>query len=140
MSFSAWANIYTLVITTVGGQEQQIDLNDYPTITMNAGQLEIKSKTATFDFDLQKVADFKYVDADASVGNIESDQCVTLQGDRLIFRADNRDLTVSVCDMSGIVIFSKEMRVGEESIFSLSQLTNGVYVVNVNNTSFKIIR
>lgn len=139
LSFSARSEAYTLAVTTVDGQKQQIELNDYPKITMNGGRLVIKSKTATVDFDLQKVADFKYVDA-ASVNGVVSGQSVTRQGDRLIFKAEDRNLAVSVCDMSGVVVFSRMIQAGDESVFSLSQLTAGVYVVSVNNASFKIIR
>lgn len=139
LSFSARSEAYTLAVTTVDGQKQQIELNDYPKITMNGGRLVIKSKTATVDFDLQKVVDFKYVDA-ASVNGVVSGQSVTRQGDRLIFKAEDRDLAVSVCDMSGVVVFSRMIQAGDESVFSLSQLTAGVYVVSVNNVSFKIIR
>ena len=139
LSFSARSEAYTLTVTTVDGQKQRIELNDYPKITMNGGRLEITSKTAKLDFDLQKVADFKYVDA-ASVGSIESDPCVTRQADRLIFRADGLDLAVSVCDMSGVVVFSKQIQSGDEGDFDLSQLTAGVYIVSVNNNSFKVIK
>ena len=66
---------------------------------MNGGRLEIKSKTTTLGFDLQKVADFKYVNGSASVSAI-----------------------------------------GEDCVFSLSQLSPGVYAVSVNNTSFKMTR
>lgn len=106
---------------------------------MNGGRLVIKSKTATVDFDLQKVADFKYVDA-ASVNSVVSDQSVTRQGDRLIFKAEDRELAVSVCDMSGVVVFSRQIQAGDDGDFDLSQLAPGVYVVSVNNASFKIIR
>lgn len=139
LSFSARSEAYTLAVTTVDGQKQQIELNDYPKITMNGGRLVIKSKTATVDFDLQKVADFRYVDA-ASVNSVVSDQSVIRQGDRLIFKAEDRDLAVSVCDVSGVVVFSRMIQVGDESDFDLSQLAAGVYVVSVNNVSFKIIR
>lgn|GEM_PF-5362079 len=140
LSSSAQSTSYRLAVTTIDGQKQQIELNDYPTITMNGGRLEIKSKTITLGFDLQKVADFKYVNGSASVSAITSEPGVTRQGDRLIFRAENRDLKISVCDMGGIVVFSKEIHTGEESVFSLSQLSPGVYVVSVNNTSFKMTR
>lgn len=139
LSFSARGEAYTLTVATVDGQKQQIELNDYPKITMNGGRLVIKSKTATVDFDLQKVADFKYVDA-ASVNSVVSDQSVTRQGDRLIFKAEDRDLAVSVCDMSGVVVFSRQIQAGDDGDFDLSQLAAGVYVVSVNNASFKIIR
>ncbi len=140
LSSSAQSASYRLAVTTIDGQKQHIELNDYPTITMTGGRLEIKSKTTTLGFDLQKVADFKYVNGSASVSTIAPESGVTRQGDRLIFRAESRDLTIRVCDMEGIIVFSKEVHTGEESVFSLSQLPPGIYVVNVNNTSFKIIR
>ena len=136
----ASAASYTLAVTTTDGQPQRIELNEYPVITMTGGRLEIKSEATTLSFDLQSVADFKYLDADASIGSIGQPQEVTRDGDNLIFKADAKPLSVLVSDISGLVVYSTTIAAGEESAFSLSQLAEGIYVVSVNNVSFKIIK
>lgn len=130
---------YTLAVRTADGRQQRIALNEYPVITIHGGELKIESASTSLSFAIQTIVDFKYLSEEASVGSECISDGITHKGDKLIFNADI-PLTVSVYDISGNLFLNEIIPADKESIFELSQLGKGVYIVNVNNVSFKIIR
>ena len=131
-----------LTITTIDGQKQSIALHDYPVITMNGGNLVVKTKAAEFNFDLQKVDHFIYEDIeDSGIIPVADDRGTFSQdGDMLYFKAGNTDMPVAITSVGGIVMLRGKIPSGSTQATSIKDYPSGVYLVSTGTVTYKIIK
>ena len=61
-------------------------------------------------------------------------------GESLLFPALKANSTVSVYSLNGTLVFKKTIHQNGEYAFPLSNLNAGVYMVNVNGLTYKIMK
>lgn len=130
----------TLIVTTLDGNKQAVDLTDKPIITMDDSELVIKLTDSELRFNTQQVVDFRYSD----ITNVDITEYKTSSiqqnSDNLRFTADKSDLNVRISNVAGIVLNSFKVEAGTTENISLGNLSSGLYLVTVNSVTYKIIK
>ena len=91
---------------------------------------------------LDEMARFTYESNDESaIINLQTDETpFKLTGESLLFPALKANSTVSVYSLNGALVFKKTVRQNGEYAFPLSTLNVGVYMINVNGLTYKIVK
>lgn len=130
----------TLIVTTLDGNKQAVDLTDKPIITMDDSELVIKLTDSELRFNTQQVVDFRYSD----ITNVDITEykasSIQQNSDNLRFTADKSDLNVRISNVAGIVLNSFKVEAGTTENISLGNLSSGLYLVTVNSVTYKIIK
>ncbi len=63
-----------------------------------------------------------------------------LDGELLLFPSLKANSTIAIYSTNGTLVFKQTVRQNGEYAFSVSNLNTGVYIVNVNDLSYKIIK
>jgi hypothetical protein len=127
----------TLVVLMKDGSTTKIQLSEEPKATLSGSNLNIATTSTTLQLDRSKVLQFSYVN-DGGVEGVKADakSTFTKKGDLLIFQGLKSGSKVSIYGIDGRLM--KEASAGGSYEMSLSELSAGVYIVNVNGTATKI--
>ena len=131
-----------LVIWAKDGTKVAYALVEKPKVTFTETELVITAKDAEVSYSLENMARFTYEDDSAdAITNLQTDESsFKLDGESLLFLALKANSTVSVYSLNGTLVFKKSVRQNGEYAFPLSNLNTGVYMVNVNGLTYKIVK
>lgn len=130
-----------LVVWSVDGSKTAYALTENPKITFSSDKLFIRTNTIEVSYDLDKTSQFTYEWGDETgITDLRTDKPFTLEDEALVFPSMAANSTVSVYSLNGMLVFKKTVRKNVGYAFSLSNLNAGVYIVNVNGVSTKIIK
>jgi hypothetical protein len=127
----------TLVVLMKDGSTTKVQLSEEPKATFSGSNLNIATTSTTLQFDRTKVQRFSYVN-EGGVKGVKADakSTFTKKGDLLIFQGLKSGSKVSIYGIDGRLM--KEASASGSYEMSLSELSAGVYIVNVNGTATKI--
>ena len=103
----------------------------------------IIAKGVEVNYSLENMARFTYEEDNTTtaITNMQTDESsFKLNGESLLFPALKTNSTVSVYSLNGVLVFKKTIKQDGEYAFSLSNLNAGVYMVNVNGLTYKIVK
>lgn len=146
LSFSLVAkaedNPTSLVVWAKDGTKVAYALAEKPKVTFTETDLIITATGVEVSYALGNMARFTYESNDeTSIVNLQSDESpFKLSGGSLMFPALKVNSTVSIFTPNGTLVFKKTVRQNGEYAFSLSNLNAGVYMVNVNGLTYKIMK
>ncbi len=117
------------------------------TVTFNEGQIIITNDVADIIFDrnldeVWKLTYRNYVDPNpSSIQSIVDDvNNMKYDGNAILFPALKAGSNVAVFATNGMVLINKNITTDGEYSLPLSDLSQGVYIVNVNGKTFKIVK
>lgn len=146
LGFSIFAkaenNPTNLVVWAKDGTKVAYALAEKPKVTFTETDLVITAKGVEVNYSLENMARFTYESNDESaIINLQTDESpFKLTGESLLFPALKANSTVSVYSLNGTLVFKKTVRQNGEYAFPLSNLNAGVYMVNVNGLTYKIVK
>lgn len=117
-------------------------LKDKPIMTFSDTELSIQSETITLVFhSLDSVSSMIYEKGnDAAVEDIVSDTIlISVNNGNIILYNLPKESDVILYDIKGNVILNERISDGGENLISGNNLQSGVYIIKLNNQSFKII-
>ncbi|MBR4364835.1 MAG: Ig-like domain-containing protein [Prevotella sp.] len=129
-----------LVVWCKNGAKVTFLLNDKPIVTIKDGKWKIDGKNASAEYDVADVVKMTYdgIPDDIPAIEVGSENPFALDAEALTFYSDSEDLHVRIVASSGIIVRQFVAHRGTSSSVPLSQFAPGVYIVNVNNISYKI--
>ena len=135
----------TLVVLTKDNvQHQFVIAETKPEVTFEGNSLKVTcaKPDASVTFDLKDIVRFTYVKQDDSGINelVEDPAAVTFDGGVLVISQLKANATVGIYTTDGRLLQQLKARRSGSYRLSLSQLTPGVYIVKVGNTSYKIMK
>ena len=135
-------NPTNLVVWAKDGTKVAYALTEKPKVTFTETDLVITAKGVEVNYSLENMARFTYESNDESaIINLQTDKSpFKLTGESLLFPALKANSTVSVYSLNGTLVFKKTVRQTGEYAFPLSNLNAGVYMVNVNGLTYKIVK
>lgn len=135
-------NPTNLVVWAKDGTKVAYALAEKPKVTFTETDLVITAKGVEVNYSLENMARFTYESNDESaIINLQTDESpFKLTGESLLFSALKANSTVSVYFLNGTLVFKKTVRQNGEYTFPLSNLNAGVYMVNVNGLTYKIMK
>ena len=73
--------------------------------------------------------------------DVKTDEVVfKMDGESLLFPSLSANTVIAIYETSGIMLFNKKITRAGQYAFPLSDLKSGIYIVKVNNLSYKIIK
>jgi len=137
-------SMYNLVVWEKGETEplNEFKLEYGATVTFNEGQIIITNDVADIilDNNLDEIWKLTYKrQDDTGIQNIfDNSDSMKFNGSAIIFPSLKAGSNVSVFAANGILLMSKTIATTGEYAFPLSNLNQGIYIVNVNGKTYKI--
>ena len=140
MGFVSYAEGYAgILVTMVDGSTATISFDENPVIKLQPEKLIVKTDVATTEFDRSAVARFNYVTDLSGVEVIEkNDVEVVNKGGVLSFANLPTASEIKLYSVDGKLL-KNEIATGSYTL-ELTNLSTGIYIVNVNGVSTKIAK
>lgn len=133
--------ITQLVIWAKDGTKVAYALAEKPKLTFTESELVVKTDSIEVLYDLENMSRFTYEsNAITGITDLRTGTPFSLINEALVFPALPANSMISVYSLNGSLVFKKTVRTAGEYAFPLSGLTIGVYLVNVNGLTYKIIK
>lgn len=131
-----------LVVWAKDGTQVAYALAEKPKVTFTETDLVITANGVEVNYKLENMARFTYEDnTSTAITNLQTDESTfKLDGESLLFPALKANSTVSVYSLNGTLVFRKTVRQNGEYAFPLSNLNAGIYMINVNGLTYKILK
>lgn len=130
-----------LVVYLNDGSSATFPLQENPEITFAGENFKVISSTATIELPRSDVKDFRFEKGeDTAIEQLAKDNTsITSEGDNIIIAGLADNSVVKVFNTSGQTVVTTRAT-GSNCSISLSRLTNGIYIINYNNKSIKILK
>ena len=134
--------VTALVILTKDGSTQTFELAEQPVVTIAGTNLKVVSNTADVTIPLNEIVRYTFFKRNATnieeVGSVK--ESVDYQDGVLTMDGLTAGSVVNVYAMDGRLVQSATVTQDGTYRHSLSSLARGVYIVKVNNLSYKILK
>lgn len=135
------ADDMVLQVWLADGQTMSINLNEEPRTTYSDGNLVIMTTKTTVTFPLEKVKKFTYRDASNGISQPNVVKAAfSADGETLSFSDLKSGTTILLYNVAGQLLRSVTPDSGNRAVVSVSQLPTGVYVVKMNDATYKITK
>lgn len=140
IALSAYSqNKETLNVWMTDGTKSSVLLINHPIVVFNSSQLVIKSDSQTIEIPYDKVSHFSYTkEEDSSISDviIGSDD----KDEFWLFPEGSTTENIYVYMIDGQKIPLNVHHKGEIYVLNFASLASGVYIIKVNNKSYKITK
>lgn len=134
------AQSQTLVLWHADGTTTEVELYTLPSIQMQADKMVIVSQGVSQEFAKADVLRFTYKGVGTGISQVNPKTAYRVDEDRITFYGVSDTNRISVYTTGGMQIPIPLISDGNKSVFSLSSLPSGVYLVNINGRTLKFIR
>ena len=136
-------NIPTLLmIWSKDGTKQAYALSEKPNLTLSDNKLIITTSTLTADHELNSLARFTYEQSDETdLSNLLTDgKGYQLDQESICFPHLDANSKINIYRTDGSIVLKKEIKESGSYAFPLSGLPSGVYILQVNGSTSKIMK
>lgn len=126
----------SLVITFSDNTKAEYALSTLPDITMENDKLTVTTSTTTAQFDLYKVKTFTF-SSTTGISVLDRQQ-FALNGDALVI--DGESSKTRIFSIDGKAVSIDPIISNGKTILDISSLSRGVYIINANGKSIKILK
>ena len=131
-------------IYTNDGEVSTFKFEDNPKIEVKEGQMVVSFNSIEVSFDysnLQKMVYQSSSDVTTGVASVLDDQpVILLEGDEIKVNPLQKDAQISIYDTTGVLVESRNLKAGESHKISVADLSRGIYIITLNNTTYKILK
>ena len=134
-----------LVVWLKDGSKTTFVLNEKPIVTIGDKTLKVNGAKASAEYDFKDILRLTYdgmfpddITKEISATEAETKKPFTQTSEALVFSSDKEILDVKIVAVSGTVVKRFTVQNGSTFTLPLSQIPTGVYVINVNNISYKV--
>ncbi len=130
-----------LIVWAKDGTKVAYALTEKPKVTFTETDLVITSNGIEVNYSLENMLRFTYENSTTGITNLKTDETsFKLDGESLLFPSLETNSTVSIYAANGTLVFKQTIRQSGVYSFPLSNLNTGVYIVNVNGLTYKIMK
>lgn len=131
-----------LVVWAKDGSKVAYALADEPKVTFTETNFVISSKGIEVNYAIDKMARFTYeTNEQTAIRNIKTgNTSFGPDGEFLLFPSLKANSTLTIYSANGNVVFKKMIREEGEYALPLSNLSKGIYIVDVNGLTYKIMK
>ncbi len=129
----------TLVIEMRDGSSASFPLAEKPRITFSGELMNIVSSTADMEFVRADVRKYRFADAITSVEEAAATPETVIDGNTIVISGVPDGTAVTVYTANGVAVMQSTAVCGSCTL-SLENLSTGLYIVNYNNTSIKLLK
>ena len=144
LSLSAIANepVTNLIVWAKDGTKVAYALCEKPKVTFTETDLVITAKGVEVNYALENIARFTYeVDEATSIKGAGNEGPLFIcNGESLLFPSLPFNATIAIYTFDGLLVLKETVKTTGEHVLPLNSLHNGVYLVNVNGFTTKIVK
>lgn len=133
----------TLVVWAKDGSKVAYLLNDKPVLTFKDGNLVIKAKDITVNYALKQLQRFTF-ENNQNVANAglspKEDIPFLMNTEYLLFPSLEKGSSIFIYSVQGQVVLKKTIAQAGDVSVPIDQLQSGVYLVQVNGITYKIMK
>ena len=133
-----------LVIETNNSKKHSYSLEDNPVISFNNDILVIKTDKIELSYPISDIAKYYFTKEDTGISSVNGDvnniHFNYTNTDFLLIEGIAEEDNVNVYEINGRTCHVNITRSNDSVIIELKNLPKGIYLVKVNNHSFKLIR
>lgn len=130
-----------LVIWAKDGTKVTYALAEKPKITFTENEIVVNTNNVEISYDLDKMSRFTYESGGTTdITDLKYNCTFNFQNEALIFPALSANSAISIYSLNGFLVFKKTVQTAGEYAFPLSNLNAGMYLVNVNGMTYKILK
>lgn len=118
-------------------------LAERPKVTFNENRFAVECTDVEIEYyELEGLARFTYEkDIETAIGNVQKDgPKFKMNRESIMFFTLEEHSTISIYSINGSLVLRKTLQQTDEYTLPISNLTPGVYIINVNSSAFKIIK
>lgn len=137
-------SLYNLIMWAKDGSKiATYALAERPKVTFNENRFAVECTGVEIEYyELGELARFTYEkDSETAVRNVLKDSPVfKMNRDSILFSSLKEHSTISIYSINGSLVLRKTLQQAGEYTLPISNLTAGVYMINVNGSTFKIVK
>lgn len=133
----------TLTVHQKDGQQFSYGFEEKPVVTFTDNNLIIKSTSVEVSYELSQLAKFTFDNIDTDVENIKEDiskASITLDEYTVKISGAKPGITVSLISSDGKLLHSYKTDKEGSVIFSISELSEGTYIITSESLTFKVLK
>ena len=132
---------YKLVLWFTNGTTAVYALQDEPVITYSEETLTVDCKDVHNEIAFADIIKYTFETGKPdNISQTKQGRDFAMEGNTLLLQAPEGGLNVQIMTIDGKTIVSQSMAAGEQTTISLSSLHTGIYLIKLNNTTYKIIK
>lgn len=140
MAMSLYASEpFTLLITTKNHEETRINLKEKPKINFSGSEMVVSTQITDLSFPVDNLKDMSYVQEEMGIKSISDSRILIDDYTIYIMNNGNRN-DIGIYGLDGKVISFPISQEVEGYKIDISKFVPGIYIVKVNNTTFKIMK
>lgn len=135
--------ITNLVVWAKDGSKTAYALKENPNVTFTSAEMLIKTSSVEVVYPMDNLQRFTYeTSASLSVAVVGEDAVKPFHfdGESLIITASDLGGRLGVFSIDGKMVLEESIQPGHPAVVTLEYLSPGIYVVNFNNVSYKILK
>lgn len=117
-----------------------INLKDEPLVTILDESMNIKTSEIELNYGIKEVRKFTYSDFETGIGNVKHQVDYHQKGIKIVLRNIKSMKGVALYGVNGMAIPINIKQQGDDYVISLENLSSGVYLLNVNGQTTKILK
>ena len=131
-----------LAIYAKDGSKVAYALSEKPLVTFSETDLILKTQDLEVNYPFDKVARliYEYEGLDDKVDLLTDGQAMINKGDYLLFPELKSGDSVIIYSSNGMLVADKKIGTDGEYVFSLNEMPIGIYMVKVNDVTYKIVK
>lgn len=131
-----------LVVWLKNGEKIQLKLSDSLKTMFSNGNIVIESESAVFQWPIESIIKYTYNLPSSSIERINAtnDIKVSYLNNILTIETTKPGISVKLCRIDGVLINSWDLNIESKLSISLSGYPAGIYVLEINGFSHKIIK
>lgn len=131
-----------LIVWAKDGTKVAYLLAENPKVTFTETDLVIMTNEVEVNYALENMTRFTYEsNTNTAIANLQTNgPSFKFDGATLLFPMLKANNTVAVYSLNGALAFKKTIQKDGEYAFSISNLNAGVYIVNVNGLTYKVVK
>lgn len=138
------ATLQYLVVKTNDGDLFSFVFSDAPVITFDKQTMKIESKSKTHSFEISNVKEYSFSENDVTSGleDVRANELrlINDENGNIIIDGVQPNSIVRLYSINGKEQSGKISSTGERVYINLDSLPKGIYIVSVNNKSFKVYK
>ena len=132
----------TIIVTTLDGTTMEYLIDKETKVKLEKPNLVIETENVVLNYELENMKQVRYGKKFVSTGinsaTVENDQPFKLEDETLFFKDLPENSQIGIYTTDGKTVVSRQCS-GEASL-SLNSLPSGMYIVKINNESYKILK
>ena len=132
----------TIIVTTLDGTTMEYFINKDTKVTIEKPNLVIETENVVLTYELESMKNVRYGKKFVTDGihstTLSDNQPFTLEDETLFFKDLPENTKIGIYTTDGKTIVSRQCS-GDASL-PLNNLTAGIYLVKINNESYKILK